>query len=197
MRVERFLVEAALLELFLALFPELLLAELLRAEVPPVEPFFAVELLRAVDLLAPPRLVLLPLLLAVLLPLPDRLAAPVLLVELLLRAPVLVPLVLVPLVLVPLVRELDLRPPAVGDAALRAAVFRRGVAPEDVDADLDDDVDDRSEALPVREPALRLELLGDDFLVAMLYLRNEGWISSRDSKQESGTNVYRARAFAQ
>ncbi len=70
--------------------------------------------------------------------------------------------------------------PELGDADLRAAVFRRGEtleALEPLDADLADDLEEERfgallelplEVPPVREPALRLELFGDDFLAAML-----------------------------
>lgn len=116
---------------------------------------------------------------------PDLVALPFLRVPvfaaLLFRAPVFAPVfapvlallfraaVFAPLVLPAPVRELDFRAPEVGPAALRAALSRRGDALDalDLDEDLDDE-DERLDVLPVREPALRLELLGDDFFVAML-----------------------------
>ncbi|MGI8765195.1 MAG: hypothetical protein ACR2KM_01615 [Gemmatimonadaceae bacterium] len=149
-----------------ALFAELLRVELpveevLRPAVLLPEAFFATPPFRA-----PVELVLL------------LLVEPVFLAPLLelLFMPALVPLsraeVLVPLVLVPLLLALDLRAPELGAADLRAAVFRRGDALAEEDADLAEDLEDeRFVALlgvPVREPALRLELLGDDFLAAML-----------------------------
>ncbi|MGI8508383.1 MAG: hypothetical protein ACR2MQ_03570 [Gemmatimonadaceae bacterium] len=186
-------VEERLLELLLELLRvELPVAEAFRPDVLLAELFFAALTLRPADLLAP-REVLVPLAFLVRLAvrgaflLPERVAeldlvaAPllrgaafaVLLFRALVFAPAFVPLfraaVFVPLVLLAPVREVDFRAPEVGLAALRAAPFRRGDALDELD--LEDDVDDdgdRLEVLPVREPALRLELLGDDFFAAML-----------------------------
>ncbi len=180
--------EERLLEL---LRVELPLTEAFRLELLLPAVFFAALSLRPADLVTPREALLdVPLLRLALrgaLLLPERLAEPDLVALPLLRAPVfaallfrapvfallLVPLfraaVFAPLVLLAPVRELDFRAPEVGPAALRAALFRRGDAPDelDLDEDLDDEVE-RLDVLPVREPALRLELLGDDFFVAML-----------------------------
>ncbi|MGI8508231.1 MAG: hypothetical protein ACR2MQ_02775 [Gemmatimonadaceae bacterium] len=167
---------------------ELPVAEAFRPEVLLAEVFFAALTLRPADLVPAaflPRLAVRGAFL-----LPERLAELDLVALLLLRdavfavllfcalvfAPVFATLlraaVFAPPVLLVLVRELDFRAPEVGLAALRAALFRRGVAldgPDEVDLeeDLDDD-GERLDVLPVREPALRLELFGDDFFAAML-----------------------------
>ncbi len=148
-----------------------LFAELPRVELPVEEVLRPAVLLPVAFFAAPPFRALVELVLL-------SLIEPVFRAPLLapLFMPVLVPLlraeVLVPLVLVPLLLALDLRAPELGAADLRAAVFRRGDTLAEEDADWADDLEDeRFGALlevPVREPALRLELLGDDFLVAML-----------------------------
>lgn len=154
---------------------ELPVAEAFRPEVLLAEVFFAALTLRPDDLLAL-RGVLVPLAFL----LPERPAELDLVAVLLLRGAVFAVLlfralvfapVFAPLVLLALVPELDFRGPEVG-VALRAALFRRGDALDELDGlDLEEDLDDEGErldVLPVREPALRLELLGDDFFAAML-----------------------------
>lgn len=168
-------VEERLVEL---LRVELPVADAFRPEVLLAEVFFAALTLRPADLV--PVAFLLRLAVRGALLLPERLAeldlVAVLLFRALVFAPVFAPLfraaVFAPPVLLALVRELDFRAPEVGLAALRAALFRRGVAldePDELDLE-EEDLDDgeRLEVLPVREPALRLELLGDNFFAAML-----------------------------
>lgn len=177
---------------------ELPVAEAFRPVVLLAELFFAALTLRPADLLVPREALVPLLAFLVRLAvrgaflLPERVAeldfvAPpllrgaafaVLLFRALVFAPVFAPLlraaVFVPLDLRALVREVDFRAPEVGLAALRAALFRRGDALEEPDEldepDFEEDLDEgeRLEVLPVREPALRLELLGDDFFAAML-----------------------------
>jgi hypothetical protein len=145
---------------------------------------FRVLLLRALDVLLPPRLELLreelppdlraelflragPRLAAVLLDarlLPDLLP-PVLRADLPALFRVALRVLLLPVlrvllrVLLPVLLRLVFRAPVLREAALRATVLRR---PPDV-------FDRDPRFAPVLEPAVRLELLRDDFLVAMLY----------------------------